>query len=300
MEKIGRHISELLALTRPRQWVKNLIVPLPLFFAGEIDNLPLLGVAAVLTVAFTLMSGAVYCINDLVDEKADRVHPVKRTRPIASGLVKRGEAMWMAALLSALALAMPLVAGTKVWRHTAWILAIYLLLNAAYCAGLKNVAILDLFIVAMGFVLRLLCGGYGCGIWLSPWIIVMIFLLSLFVAMAKRRDDVLILERHDVMVRKNVRGYNLTFLDSSLVLVGGITMVSYIIYTLSPEVEDRFDFHYMYGSAIFVLAGILRYMQLAMVEGRTGNPTEIVLGDRFIRICLLLWFLFFVIVRYIR
>lgn len=289
-------ISPYLLLVRPQQWIKNLLVFLPAFFSGNIvsGNYVLLSVCAFL--AFCLAASAIYCLNDIRDAAADRAHPVKRRRPIASGAVKPATASVLMCALAVAAIGICLAVKSEAG---AAVIAVYLLLNVAYCLWLKRIAIVDVFVVSLGFVLRVLLGGVMCAIWVSPWIMSMTFLLALFLAFAKRRDDVLLHEDMGIVTRKNITGYNRDFLNQTQGLIAAITMMCYIIYTLTPAVEARFQSSYVYVTSIFVLAGILRYLQLALVLGRTGSPTAVALHDRFIQWCVVLWIVFFIAIIYV-
>lgn len=283
---------------RPRQWVKNLFILIPAFFDGKILCSDCLIAAVWAFILFSLTSGSVYCLNDIVDAEADRNHPVKCRRPVASGAVSVKEAGLIMAVLLAGAAA---VAGIVFAGNIAvWIIiGSYLVMNILYTFRLKNYAITDVFIIATGFVLRLVLGGVVCGIWLSPWIVCMTFLLALFLAFAKRRDDVILIENSGKVTRKNVTGYNLAFMNQTIGLTGTVTMVCYIIYSVSPEVEERLGCGYIYISSVFVLAGILRYLQLTIVYGQSGSPTRLLLTDRFLQLCILAWILFFIVVIYV-
>lgn len=162
----------------------------------------------------------------------------------------------------------------------------------------EKVAIADVFIVATGFVLRVAAGGICGDIKLSPWIILMTFLLALFLAFAKRRDDVQLYESQGILVRSNITSYNTAFLDQTLSVIGCVTIVCYIMYSVSPEVEQRFGCKYIYLTSIFVLAGILRYLQLSIVSNRSSSPTKLLLHDRFIQICIICWVASFVLIVY--
>lgn len=292
-------MKDLIRLMRPAQWIKNIFVIMPVFFAGEIIDAADFWSAVVLFMAFSLMSSAVYCINDIVDRRVDAVHPRKCSRPVASGRVSVWKGVALAILLACVSLVLPFL-RQGICRLTADLILLgYLILNIAYSLGLKKIAILDVFLIAFGFVLRVACGGLGCGIWLSPWIIIMTFLLTLLIAFGKRRDDVVIFERSNVLVRKNISAYNLPFLNATLVLLAAVTMVSYILYTVSDDVSSRFGCDYIYLSSVFVLAGILRYLQIAIVGEKSGSPTEMILKDRFLQVCCVLWMLFFIIVIYV-
>lgn len=291
-------LSDTVELMRPRQWTKNLFVILPLFFSGNLTNLHCWRQCAVAFVAFSLMASAIYCINDIKDRHADALHPVKRSRPVACGRISTARAAILAAILASVACGVALLGfGTGAVGGAAILLA-YFVLNIAYCFRLKHYSIVDVMIIAAGFVLRVWIGGYVCSIWVSPWIVCLTFLLTLFMAFAKRRDDVLIFERSGARTRDNVSEYNLSYLDQVLGLLGSITMVCYVIYTLQPEVEARLGCEYVYLTSVFVLAGILRYLQIALVRERSGSPTEILMKDRFVQTCLALWALSFIIIIY--
>lgn len=187
-------VSSFVSLIRPQQWVKNGFVLLPLFFGGQLLNLLCWEQAILTFLAFSLMASAIYCLNDLRDIEADRKHPRKRHRPLASGKLTPNHAIILMILLTLSSLVISLfLLGTAAIRVTAIILS-YLLLNIAYCYKLKRYAIIDVFIISFGFVLRLVAGGIACDIWLSPWIVLMTFLLALFLAFAKRRDNVVLYE----------------------------------------------------------------------------------------------------------
>lgn len=172
-------------------------------------------------------------------------------------------------------------------------------MNIAYCVRLKNVAMLDVFIISIGFVLRVLAGGIACGIMLSHWLILMTFLLALFLAFAKRRDDVVLYMETGVVPLKNVNRYNLDFMNQTITVISAVTLVVYVMYTVSDDVMERFGTHYVYLTTIFVLAGILRYMQITIVDVRSGSPTKVLLKDHFVQACILGWIISFLLIIYI-
>lgn len=157
---------------------------------------------------------------------------------------------------------------------------------------------MDIFVIAIGFVLRIMAGSIATGIALSHWIVLMTFLLALFLAFAKRRDDVVMYQENGVLVRKNVNRYNLAFMNQAITLTSGITMVCYIMYTVSPDVIDRFGSHYVYLTSIFVLAGLIRYLQITIVDVKSGSPTKVLMKDHFIQACIVCWILFFFAIIY--
>lgn len=164
--------------------------------------------------------------------------------------------------------------------------------------ALKHVALLDVFVIALGFVLRILAGGLATGISLSHWIVLMTFLLSLFLAFGKRRDDVLIYESGGAAVRDTLHRYSLAFINQAISIVASVTIVCYIMYTVSPDVTERLHSIHVYATSLFVLAGIIRYLQLTIVDLRSGSPTEVLLKDRFIHACIAGWVASFAVILY--
>lgn len=288
----------LIRLIRPLQWLKNGFVFLPLFFGGRLIDMTCWHNAILVFFAFSMTASSIYCLNDLIDIESDRKHPKKRFRPIAAGIVSEASAKWIMAGLLVTAALFDILLPENVRINVAFILILYVLLNIAYCLKLKQYAIIDVFIVSMGFVMRLVAGGEACRIWLSPWIVLMTFLLALFISFAKRRDDVVLHESNGLVTRKNILRYNLPFMNQTLGILGSITMVCYITYTVSPDVEIRMGSEYVYVTSIFVLAGILRYMQVSIVDLRSGSPTKVLAKDRFIQVCIFCWLMTFLIILY--
>ncbi|OFQ23040.1 prenyltransferase [Prevotella sp. HMSC073D09] len=290
-------MKKTLLLIRPQQWIKNGFVLIPMFFGGRLLNVDDAIASVVTFFAFSCAASAIYCFNDIVDVDADRRHPVKCHRPIASGAVSVPTAyalMAVLALLSALLLFfLPQRAG-----ETAGIVAFYFLLNMAYCIWLKRHAIIDVCTVAFGFVLRILAGGMACDVAVSNWLVLMTFLLALFLSFAKRRDDVLRMNETGEPPRRNTIRYNITFVNQAITITGTVTLVCYIMYTVSPEVVSRFHAPYLYLTSIFVLVGLLRYMQLTVVDKVSGDPTKILLRDRFTQAIVVAWIMAFLLIIY--
>lgn len=272
-----------LRLLRPHQWVKNAFVAAPLFFTPS--ALSLASVALVLAglIAFCLVASSVYILNDYVDRHADRLHPTKRTRPIASGEIAPATALFL--FVGTLGAGLLLAFGL----HPAFgaLAATYFLVNVAYCFGLKQISIVDVMTITLGFVLRVFAGAVLIAIAPSVWIVICTGLVALFLALAKRRDDIVreLGQRH----RQSLDGYTKPFLDTSISVVLGALLVAYMIYTTDEEVAARLGSEQLYLTIPFVVAGILRYLQIVLVEERSGAPTTIVLTDRFLTGCLALW-----------
>lgn len=284
-----------LKLLRPKHWAKNLFLFIPLFFAGQIFNVDKVLTLLLAFLCFCFVASSIYIINDYRDVEADRAHPEKSKRPLASGAVSPNAALAIFGLL--------VVAG---FAGAAWlsakftfILGIYFVLNIAYSFGLKNISILDIFILSTGFVLRVKAGGAASGVAVSEWLMLMVFLLALFMALAKRRDDVVLKLASGKDVRKASKGYNMDFLNTSLALVSAVIIVAYIMYTMAPATMQRFHTYRLYYTSVFVIAGLMRYLQIAYVENDTGSPTKILYKDRFIQITIALWILSFYVLIYL-
>ena len=271
-------------LARPRQWVKNGFVLAPLFFTPDAMNWANAARSIIGVVVFCLIASAIYVFNDWCDADADRLHPAKSARPIASGEVAPGTALLLAALLLAGGAAMSLIALPA--RASA-MAAAYVAMSALYSARLKHIAVLDVLIVATGFVLRIEFGGAAVGIALTVWIVVCTFLLALFLALAKRRDD-LVKALGDTH-RPALAGYNLQFVDTALGVVLAALLVSYLIYTADAGAIAKFHTDKLYLTAPFVAAGVLRYLQIALVEQRSGSPTDLALTDPFLILSFIGW-----------
>ena len=293
-------MNDFILLLRPQQWLKNSFVFLPLFFHGDLLQFPLLFQAVVAFLSYSFAASSIYCFNDIYDVEADRRHPVKCKRPIAASRISVTSAYVIMALMLLLSVSVA-YAGLGECRYEAMgVIGVYFLMNIAYCIRLKHYALVDMFVIANGFVLRIVLGGISTGIELSHWIVLMTFLLALFLALAKRRDDVVLYAESGVSPRKNVNRYNLEFMNQSLTVVSAVTLVAYIMYTVSGEVMSQFGSRYVYLTTAFVLAGILRYMQITIVDVKSGSPTKVLVKDHFIQLCIVGWVTSFLILIYLK
>lgn len=292
-------IKDVLKLVRPKQWIKNLFVFIPMFFAGELFDTHSLWMGIVTFAAFSLVASSIYCYNDIVDVDADRRHPVKCRRPVASGAVSVRMAYMLMALMLVLSVAATLLLPPEVMANVLAVVLFYYVLNLSYCSKLKQYAIVDVCIVAFGFVLRILAGGFACEVALSNWIVIMTFLLTLFMSFAKRRDDVLRMNETGEAPRKNTGRYNLTFINQAITITASVTLVCYIMYCVSPEVAERFQTPYLYLTFVFVLLGLLRYIQIAVVDKKSGDPTKVILRDHFSQVIVVAWVLTFLLMIYV-
>jgi decaprenyl-phosphate phosphoribosyltransferase len=285
-----------LSLLRPKDWAKNLFLFIPLFFSGDFFHWDLYPKLILGFIAFSLVASSIYIINDYRDIEDDKKHPEKKTRPLASGKVSKLAALIICILLLILGFAIAFFIRDKFL----FVLGIYFILNLAYSFGLKTIPILDIIIVAIGFVLRIKSGAVIAMIGLTEWLNIMVFLLALFMAIGKRRDDVLLKLSSGTDMRKSIKGYNLEFLNVVLALVCAVIVVAYFMYTMSPDVIRRMGTYRLYYTCLFVLAGILRYLQIIFVHSAAGSPTRILYKDRFIQISILLWITSFYLIIYMK
>ncbi|MBX2955418.1 MAG: UbiA prenyltransferase family protein [Cyclobacteriaceae bacterium] len=287
-------MQPVLKLIRPAHWIKNLFLLIPTFFAGSIFQVERLEIIILGIIAFSLIASAVYILNDLKDIEVDRIHPLKKDRPLASGAVSRSTATILLMIF--------MVAGLSLsyLLHPVFLilLSCYLVLNIAYSFGLKNIPIVDLFIVSLGFLIRIHSGGILSGVEVSHWLSIMVLLLSLFLVLAKRRDDLVLQTTSQSIIRKTSSSYNLEFINACLTIFAAVIVVSYIMYTVSAEVIAHFNSSYLFTTTVFVIAGIMRYLQITMVEQNSGSPTSILVKDKFILITILLWIISFYIIIY--
>ncbi|WP_027452183.1 decaprenyl-phosphate phosphoribosyltransferase [Segatella albensis] len=298
-------MKNLIKLLRPNQWIKNFFVFGPLVFGGELFIKDSFVEGIITFFAYSFAASSIYCFNDIHDVEDDRHHVTKCHRPIASGAISIAQAYGLMILMFLLSMGtialMYLIPESADGRplQVGGVILFYWLLNLAYCAKLKQFAIIDVCIVAFGFVLRLLAGGFATDVMLSKWIVLMTFLLTLFMSFAKRRDDVLLMEETGKAPRKNTIRYNLTFINQAITITASVTLVCYIMYTVSPEVIKNFHTENLYLTSIFVLVGLLRYIQIAVVDEKSGNPTKIIQKDHFTQLIVLAWLLAFILIIYV-
>lgn len=283
-------------LLRPKHWAKNLFLFIPLFFGGEIFNVPLIIDVTLGFISFSLIASSIYIINDYRDIEDDRKHPIKQKRPLASGAVSKFAALVICGLL----LVTGFILAWLLRDKFLFVLIIYFLLNLGYSLGLKNISILDIMILAAGFVIRVKAGSVISFVPLSEWIVIMIFLLAVFMAVGKRRDDVLLKLSLGTDMRRAIKGYNMEFLNTLLALVCAVIIVAYFMFTMSAEVIERFGTHRLYYTCLFVLAGIMRYLQVIYVKADSGSPTKILYKDRFIQFTIALWIASYITIIYLK
>lgn len=291
-------MKHILKLTRPYQWVKNAFVFMPLFFGGALTNTQALIGAVIAFFAFSFIASSIYCYNDIIDVEADRKHSEKCKRPIASGAVSVPMGYFIMVAMVGLSAFMVFLLKDK-WAELGGVIAFYFIMEIAYCRIFKRYAIIDVFILSLGFVLRILAGSASTGIVASHWLVLMTFLLSLLLSFAKRRDDVVKMIKTGEAPRHNTDRYNMTFINQSITITAAITVVCYIMYTLSPEVMSRSNSHYVYLTTILVLLGLMRYLQRTLVDEKSGDPTKLLYTDHFLQLVIALWFASYLFILYL-
>lgn len=280
-----RSLKGLVLSLRPKQWIKNGTLFAPLLFSQNLFVKPLLLKTLEAYGLFCLLTGAVYIINDLRDIKEDRLHPLKRFRPLASGQIRPFQA-------SSLALGCLVVSFLGGWFLSIpflGTLAAYLILQILYTFFLKRQVILDIFSIAAGFVLRVVAGGLAIGVQLSPWLLICTTLLALFLAMAKRRHELVILKEGALEHRQILKEYSPYLLDQMMGVVTATTVMSYALYTISEETIRKFGTTNLIYSLPFVLYGIFRYLYLVHQKVEGGRPEEILLTDRPLLLTVMGW-----------
>lgn len=300
MYDFQQYMTKFLTLLRVEQWVKNLFVFLPLFFSGNFLNTELFLKSCVAFVVFSLASSTIYIINDYADAESDRQHPDKKNRPIASGAISKKTALGIATLLIGLIISIILFITAGLQQNIgkfAIVILAYLGMNLAYTFRLKHVAIIDVCLISIGFILRVMAGGYITEIPISQWAILLTFVLALVLALGKRRGE-LINAQISGKTRRSLDGYNVQFADIALSISVTLAIISYLMFTVQPEVQNRFGNKIFY-TFIFVVFAFLRYLQQTLVHNRTESPTKIIYKDRYIQATLILWVVsYFLLIYY--
>jgi decaprenyl-phosphate phosphoribosyltransferase len=286
--------AAILALLRPAHWAKNAFVLAPLMFAKKLDEAGAVVNALAATIVFCLVASAVYVGNDWRDRAEDAEHPRKRVRPLASGELNGRQALFAGVGCLALAVAV----GVAAWLPAAFwvVMAVYIIVNVGYSLRLRHVQLVDVLIIAAGFVLRVLAGTTAIDVPASQFIVLSSGLLALLLAMGKRRID---LSMETSSARRSLQGYSLEFIDVALATLAASVIGFYALFTVSDYATERYHSDNLYLTTFFVATGILRYLQVVLAHGSNGTPTEIALGDRFMQVVVAGWALTFIVVAYV-
>jgi len=290
----GNVIYLLLVSMRPHQWVKNLFVLAPLLFGMKLSQPVYLFTAFAAALSFSLLSSGLYLVNDMVDAEADRAHPEKRLRPIASGNLSATIAVLAACFLLTVAFAVSFSLGLKFGL----VAVTYAVVTLGYCVAFKQAIVLDAMLIASGFVLRVVGGAIAVDVQPTHWLIVCAFLLALFLAFSKRRQELVTLSDGAAQHRAVLGEYTVSFLDRANNILLGATLVCYALYTVAPETVERFHTDKLiYGSA-FVIYGLLRYLAL-LQDGKSGaNPSKMLVKDKPLLLAVIGWAIYNALIIY--
>ena len=287
-------MKDYIDLLRIPQYSKNFFIFLPCFFAMQVQTSSNILNLLLVFLSFCSLASSVYIFNDLCDLTSDRLHPKKKYRALPAGKISQREAIILMIALLSFGLAIAYLFSLKML----YLYIFYAALNVTYSIRLKHIPIIDIIIIAVCFVIRIFVGGEAGKVPIYMWIVIMTFLLALFLALGKRRDDVIIFITTNQMPRKSIDGYNLRFVDASMVIMAAVTLVAYLMYTVSPDVIQKFGTDKLYLTSLFVLIGIMRYLQITMIEEESGNPTDLFLKDIFIQGSVIGWLISFIIILY--
>ena len=275
--------AALLQGMRPKQWIKNIFLFAGLIFTGNIANLPLLGITLAAVMVFCAVASGLYLINDVRDRNEDRLHPKKKHRPIASGRLTPGFALGASVVL----LAGGLAAAWAINLEFFAIVVTYLALTMAYTFGLKEVVILDVLLLASGFVIRAAAGALAIEVPISAWLLICTTLVALFLGLGKRRHELVLLAEGAGKHRRSLQEYTLPFIDQLLSVVTAATLVAYMLYAFNSQTAK--EHHWMLLTTPYVVYGLFRYLFLIMVKGGGGSPESTLLEDKASLINFALW-----------
>lgn len=280
---------------RPKQWIKNTVVLAALIFSQHLLEPDFFIKSGVAFILFCFLSGSVYLINDVMDIEKDRKHPYKKGRPIASGKLKIKTAITAAITLAICSLVMSVYLDIRFGIVT----LVYFLSNLAYSKYLKNIVIIDVMVIALGFVLRAVGGALVIDVEISPWLIICTTLLALFLGFSKRRHELILLKENANSHRKILEEYSPYFLDQIISVLTASIVVTYALYTMSPEVEAKLKTTHLNLTIPFVLYGIFRYLYLVHQRKKGGNPTMVLFTDKPLLVNIALWMITVCVILYL-
>ena len=278
---------------RPKQWVKNVFIFAPMIFSLHMFQASYIWRSLLAFLLFSLVTGCTYVFNDVLDREKDGLHPVKKHRPIAAGHL---DVRWaLAGAVALLAVVLPLIARFN--REFFLITVFYVGLNVFYSLFLKRMVIIDIMVIALGFVLRVMIGAVVNAVVLYPWILISTFLLAIFLALIKRRQELLKIQtlHPETVTRKTLESYTIGMLDQMISIATATTLISYIMYVLSPDVQLKFHTDKLFFTVPFVIFGIFRYLFLSYVKGEGENPSDIITSDLPFILNLVLWVSVFIL-----
>jgi len=286
-------LKHIINLIRVKHWIKNLLILFPAFFGGEILNIETVLLLCFIFMYFSFSASAVYIINDLIDIEKDKLHPEKKNRVLASGKLKISTAI----ILLIIILSLLVIASFSLPLEVVFITAVYLILNIFYSLYLKRIPILELFIVSLGFVFRILIGGYGVEVEPSKWIVMLTFFAALYIILSKRRGE--LINKDAINSREVLKHYSVEYLTVGMVVLLTISIMAYIMYTVEPSVIQWFSTDKIYITSFIVMFILLRHLQQTIIYNKTESPVEYFYKDKINLIAIVIWFLTFYLLIYI-
>ena len=289
LRKILRKLttSPYIALLRVKEYIKNIIVFAPIFFAAKALELPLVLNTLFVFVAFCMIASSVYILNDMVDIDYDLQHALKKNRPLASGSISKQKASIIGAVLFLAAISL----GFFIKKEVGYILLTYFGINILYTVWLKQIALVDIFAISSGFILRLFSGSLATGIVLSDWIILLTVLLSIFLILGKRRQDILLLKHENEISRKSLKHYSEEYINAVMILIASVIIALYIMYSISSDMVRITHDDYFKLTSLWIIVAFMRYFQLIFVMKKSKSPIYLFFEDPFLIVVVLLWIL---------
>ena len=287
-------MQTLIKLARPGHWIKNSVVLAALFFAGVANELNSVMLALAAAGVFCLLSSGIYTLNDIVDREQDKKHPLKKSRPLASG----GISLATAAIFFVVLTALGFIGAWLIGHDLVVVSGLFFILNLLYSFWLKHIVILDVMAIALGFVLRAYAGAAAIDVPASKWMLINTLFLALFLGFGKRRHELVLLEENAGAHRKILDKYSPYLLDQLIGVVTATVVVAYMLYTFSTEVSEKLGTEYLYFTVPFVVYGIFRYLYLIHKEDEGGSPTQVLISDKPLLINIILWLVTVVAILY--
>jgi len=287
-------IKDILTLCRVEQYIKNLFVFAPLFFSFNFtyENIYY---SIITFILFCILASSIYILNDILDVNEDRLHEIKKNRPIAIKTISSDFGIKLSLIFLLISLSLSYLINL----YVSIIFIIYFIINILYSYKLKHIPIIDITIISTGFILRLYAGGYAINEMITYWIIIMTFILAFFIALAKRRDDVFMLSK-GYMTRKSIDGYNLKFINISLVVIPFLIIILYLAFTFDNDVILKFNTKYLWTTTVFVFLGLFRYVYLIFYKNLSHDPTKLFLSDKYMQFIIVSWLsMFYILVKVI-
>ena len=285
----------ILRLLRPQQWVKNVFLIAPLIFSKHLFNPDYLLTTVLALVVFSLVSSSVYIINDIADREADRQHPIKKNRPIASGQISIPQAVVTFLVI----LAAVVLAGRNLDLKFQLVVLIYFVLNLSYSLGLKKVILVDVFVIAAGYMLRVLAGAYAIAVLISPWLVLCTLFVSVFLAISKRRGELMLAKNTVGYVGRAVlQQYDMALIDQLMTIAAAGMAISYALYTVAERTVTIFGTDNLIFTTVFVLFGIFRYLFLVRRKENDDNPAHVLITDWAMVFNVIAWFASCIVIIY--